>query len=609
MENQNDEKFELQTKAFVADLLADVDTENSIKDIIEYIMKEVGIFTHADRVCIFESCDGKDCVEKVYQWKNKGLMIEDSGISFIQQSEIDHWSGILNQKQLVVIENRDSIRDTMPSEYGVMEKRGIKALLLIPVYAKEKLIACMSLVNPDFTAFAVVEGTFLFLGKQIGAVYCRERISHKYLLFMEGIRSSNLSEFVVDCTTGRYEAFRITRVLSNMIPEEGDWEWLRQFYASIIKPEYKEEILRRTEREYMEAFLCTEKSTFTIDIEREVKGNNNWFRLEFSVVSLDEKGHLERFVLLVKDITQMKQEEEEHRQMIKALSSIYNASVMIELEKGTVQPIKLSKVARKFLPSEPVPHQVILDVFCSEMVQKDYVDSVREFMNLDTMRQRLKNTNILTCEYQGKQIEWGRINLAPAQWASNGTLEKVVFAVQDITEQKHREEWMQYKIEHDELTGTLNRTAFNRVKKLLEESEMPFGLLLMDIDKFKGINDTYGHDVGDAVLKRLTAVLNEKMRTSDKVFRLGGDEFAVIMNRLTLEQAGCVKQIVDLVNEATMESKDDLPVFSVSAGVTFSVSGYDERIYHNADKALYRTKETTRRGCTVFEEMEGEMNE
>lgn len=61
---------------------------------------------------------------------------------------------------------------------------------------------------------------------------------------------------------------------------------------------------------------------------------------------------------------------------------------------------------------------------------------------------------------------------------------------------------------------------------------------------------------------------------------------------------------VETVNETIMEPQDGLPAFSISAGVTFSVSGYDEVLYHNADKALYRTKETTRRGCTVFEEME-----
>lgn len=604
MGNQNHERLELQTKGFIVDLLADINTEDSIQDILAYIMKEMGVFTHSDRVCIYECSDGKDCVEKIYQWRAGNLTAEEVKMQPIQRSTVEGWVNILNQKQLVVIENRDSIRDTMPEEYDLMERQGMKSLLLIPVYARDRLIACMSLVNLDFTLFAVVEDTLKFLGKQIGAFYRRERVNHKYMLFMEGIRSSNLSEFIVDYTTNRYEAFRITRVLNGMIPEEGDWEWLRQFYAAIIKPEYKNDLLKRTEREYMESFLCTEKSSFAIDIEREVDGNNTWFRLEFSVVSLNEEGHLERFVLLVKDITQMKREEEEHQQMIRALSGIYNASAMIDLQHRMVHPIRLSKVSQQFIPNEVVPEHVILDAFCNGMVQPEYVDSVREFMNLDTMQHRLKNTNLLTCEYQGTKIEWARINLAPAKWNKDGTLEKVVFAVQDITEQKRREEQMQYKIEHDALTGTLNRAAFNRTTKIIENTTMPFGFVLMDIDRFKQINDTYGHDVGDAVLTRLVFVLNDKMRTTDKVFRLGGDEFAIIMNHLMPDSADYIKQVVEAVNAVTTAGMGKLPGFSVSAGVTFALNGYSEMIYHNADKALYRTKETTRRGCTVFEEME-----
>ncbi|MGN1083694.1 MAG: diguanylate cyclase domain-containing protein [Lachnospiraceae bacterium] len=455
----------------------------------------------------------------------------------------------------------------------------------------------------DLSTFALVESTWLYLGQEIGLFYHRERINRKHLLFMEGIRSSNLSEFLVDYKAKRYEALRVTRVLRNMIPEEGEWEWIRKFYASIIKPEYREEFLRRTEQEYMETFLRTEQSSFAIDLEREVNGNNTWFRLEFSVVSLDEKGHLDHFVVLVKDITQMKKEEEEHQQMITALSSFYKVSFMIDVVNRVTQSIKHADVIRQYWPNGIIPHEVFLDTFSNRMVAEEYVEAIHEFMNLDTMEQRMKDTDVLTCEYHGKQIGWGRIVLAPAKWNQDGGLEKVVFAVQDITEQKSREEWMQYKMEHDELTGTLNRTAFSRVTKLLEESVTPFALVLLDIDKFKSINDTYGHDVGDKVLSCLVSVLNEKMRTVDKIFRLGGDEFAVIMKRLTLAQAGCVKDVIEQVNETIMLGMDGLPPFSISAGVTFSVLGYDETVYHNADKALYRTKETTCRGCTIFEEM------
>ncbi len=258
---------------------------------------------------------------------------------------------------------------------------------------------------------------------------------------------------------------------------------------------------------------------------------------------------------------------------------------------------------KQYIPGDVLLYTNLLELYCTNMVDEEYRENVCEFMCLDTMEQRFRDTRVLFCEHQGKQAEWERIILAPAKWDCNGKLEKVVFAVLNITEQKQREEKMQYKIEHDELTGTLSRTAFNRATEILENSEEPFAFVLLDIDKFKTINDTYGHDVGDAVLSCLVSVLNRKIGLSGRLFRLGGDEFAIIMNRLTLEQADYVKQLIEAVNVLTTSGVDGLPEFSISAGVTFSDRGYHEMLYRNADQALYYTKETGRRGCTVFEDI------
>ena len=600
---ENNERLELQTKAFMADLLAGVNKDDSIQNNISYMIKEVGRFTHADMVCIYESREKSDSVNKIYQWKADSSVVEDAKIQPIQERKLDDWIELLKLKKMVLVESRECVPNTMPFEYERMEQQGIHTFLIVPLYAKDRLPACMSIINPDLETFSLLESMWLFLGQEIGQLFYQERIRHKRMLLMEGISSSNLSELIIDYKTKRYEAFRITRVLRNVIPEEGEWEWLRQFYASIIMPEYREEFLRKTEKEYIESYLCSEQNSFSIDLAREVNGNKTWFRLEFSVVSLDEKGHLERFVLLVKDITQTKKEEEEHLQMITALSGFYKVIFMIDLKKQSAQNIKHAEVAWQHYQDGIMPYEIFLDTFISRMVEAEYVNAIREFMNPDTMENRMRDMNALSREYHGKNIEWGRIVLAPAKRNRDGGLERVVFAVQDITEQKKREEWMQYKMEHDELTGTLNRTAFNRVTKLLKDNLTPFALILLDIDNFKTINDTHGHDVGDEVLSQLVTALNEKMRSVDKIFRIGGDEFAIIMNRITLEQANRVKSLINQVNEITMSDMNDVPPFSISAGVTFSIC-YNENVFHNADKALYRTKETTRKGCTVFEEMD-----
>ena len=225
----NEDILELKTKAFVADLLAGVNIDSGIRDIVSYIIKEVGKFTRSDMVSIYESGAESDSVDKVFQWKADDLFVEDEKIQRIRERGLDDWIEILKLKKMVLVKSRERVRETMPLEYERMEKQGIQTFLIIPLYTKDRMPSCMCLMNPDLSAFALSESTWLYLGQEIGLFYHQERINRKHLLFMEGIRSSNLSEFLVDYTANRYEALRITRVLSNVIPEEGEWEWIRQF--------------------------------------------------------------------------------------------------------------------------------------------------------------------------------------------------------------------------------------------------------------------------------------------------------------------------------------------------------------------------------------------
>ena len=89
-----------------------------------------------------------------------------------------------------------------------------------------------------------------------------------------------------------------------------------------------------------------------------------WFRLEFATISLNEFGQPERFGLLVKDITQMKLDEEEYQQMLRALSGIYNATAMIDMKSKMMHPIDFSKNSKSVFKNNDLLDANILDVFC-----------------------------------------------------------------------------------------------------------------------------------------------------------------------------------------------------------------------------------------------------
>ena len=126
-----------------------------------------------------------------------------------------------------------------------------------------------------------------------------------------------------------------------------------------------------------------------------------------------------------------------------------------------------------------------------------------------------------------------------------------------------------HRATHDPLTGIMNRSAFDHLSDMLRKSTTPMALVLIDVDKFKEINDNYGHEVGDKVLKKLGKLMNTFFRSDDYPIRIGGDEFLVIMNEVDLESRNAIKHKINLINKEMQDTSDGLPVVTLSVGVAF----------------------------------------
>lgn len=160
---------------------------------------------------------------------------------------------------------------------------------------------------------------------------------------------------------------------------------------------------------------------------------------------------------------------------------------------------------------------------------------------------------------------------------------------------------LRHKAEHDALTDLLNRASFDKLLKLHENGESPFALILVDIDSFKSVNDTYGHAEGDEVLKEVATQLYVNFRSIDFVCRIGGDEFAIIMVEMTSDLRYTIPEKIDAVNAALAKSEAGLPMVTVSAGAAFSDRAEPVgSIFEDADAALYQRKEHGKAGCAIF---------
>ena len=152
------------------------------------------------------------------------------------------------------------------------------------------------------------------------------------------------------------------------------------------------------------------------------------------------------------------------------------------------------------------------------------------------------------------------------------------------------------KSKHDLLTGLYNKKSFeDEVQKTIANSEpnIVSVLLIFDFDNFKTINDTYGHTVGDEVLKSFGAVLGRAFRTHDIIGRIGGDEFMVYMPQMLAEHLKRPDEISqEILNELAAMEIGPAKHFSCSIGIGTDATGYNfKKLYKLADKALYQSKE------------------
>ena len=163
---------------------------------------------------------------------------------------------------------------------------------------------------------------------------------------------------------------------------------------------------------------------------------------------------------------------------------------------------------------------------------------------------------------------------------------------------KKQNKALSYEATHDEITGIYNRKMFETVREELKDSDI--ALLLLDVDLFKGINDRYGHQTGDLVLKTTADILLDCFRAEDYVCRIGGDEFAVIMVSMKPELEYVVRNKIEMLRKKIAHA-EDIPEVTVSIGVAYSHDDSpEEDLFRKADRALYTAKENGRNGFAFY---------
>jgi diguanylate cyclase (GGDEF)-like protein/PAS domain S-box-containing protein len=226
----------------------------------------------------------------------------------------------------------------------------------------------------------------------------------------------------------------------------------------------------------------------------------------------------------------------------------------------------------------------------------------------DAIASRQSVRVVLRNRRKNGEIFWNDLRIDPVA-SIEGDVSHFVGVINDITEARHYERRLQHLAHHDALTGLANRTLLlERLKAAIDAAaghRRQGALAFLDLDNFKHINDTFGHDAGDAVLREVASRLRDSMREEDTVARLGGDEFVlVIAEQSDVTQLAClVERIRQGVSAPiVVDGKEILPGTSIGVSLFPQDGRTVDQVMRAADSAMYHAKTLGRNNVQFYSE-------
>ncbi len=310
----------------------------------------------------------------------------------------------------------------------------------------------------------------------------------------------------------------------------------------------------------------------------------------------DEQGTPIGSVVSGRDVTERRAAEEALREreyrLRQITNSIQDVVLLLDSRAGVQYVTPSVQLVLGFSPQELVgnPVTMLLDAEQWRIIRRQSLQAIRE--------RRVYKTEC-ACRHKDGNLVWVE-SLVNFVW-EQGRLQGIVVGMRDISERKQQQAYVEYMAYHDELTKLPNRRALRRAAEELlsraAQQDVPVSLLYLDLDNFKTVNDTLGHDVGDELLVEVSQVLNKQLRSDDVLARLGGDEFACVLYNTDVEQAQQVAFRMSRAIRGTLGSSHrtlKLPSLGVSVGVAaFPKDGSTfVELLKVADIAMYQAKDS-----------------
>lgn len=280
------------------------------------------------------------------------------------------------------------------------------------------------------------------------------------------------------------------------------------------------------------------------------------------------------------------------------LSEVYISLHILDLAEDTLFPIKTNKFIEMWSEGFDSITEKMRNVM-SKITSEEHQELILEFTDLTTLEERMKGKKVISAVFHGNVNGWCRARFIRV--TDDDKLRYVLYAVECIDEEKKKENHLLYLSRTDLMTGIYNRGYGERMISELLDVHRQGLFCLFDVDKFKNINDKYGHSIGDSVLIEISKALQRVKRSNDVVMRLGGDEFAAYFLDIDSESAASeiIAAFFDEISRLHIEPITEK--VSVSLGAVLYKDGFSfDSIYKLADSGVYDSKTNKGNSYTFF---------
>lgn len=348
------------------------------------------------------------------------------------------------------------------------------------------------------------------------------------------------------------------------------------------------------------------------DVKNKAKDGSHYW-VTTTIVPFVTEGEPIQYIAIRTDITDQKRNEELHRDREELLSTTLNCigdGIITTDQWGKVtflNPVAKAITGWSFEDAEGLD---ISDLFMlinensREPVENPVYNALRQGKSVGI------DINTLLINKNGVEIPIDD-SAAPIT-DRNDKVIGVVLVFRDMIERKRYEEQLKYNALHDMLTGLPNRRLFrDRLTSAIihaQHNQESIAVLFLDLDRFKFVNDTLGHDVGDTLLMNTADKLLRIVSTRGMVSRIGGDEFTIILVKITKEEVAEIAQRIVSVFSHSIVNKVEEITLTLSIGISmYPLDGEDlEMLIKNADTAMYFSKE---KGRNLYQFFTSDMNE